>query len=403
MHPSITDLATSGACTGCGLCASIAPDAIDMRLSRAGFLRPALRQPTVAPDAASMALIGQSCPALVVERPADPAHDHVLWGPVRRSLTGHASDAEIWRQGSSGGVISALAWHLLNSGEVDAVAQIAVSHDDPLRNELQISTQRDAVLRAAGSRYAPAAPLAGLLQALDQHQRMAVVGKPCDVAAVRQLLRARPDLQARLPYLLSFMCAGTPSLNATHDLLKAMGSSKEQVVKFRYRGDGWPGMARAEQADGRSFEMDYNASWGGVLGKQLQQRCKICPDGTGEQADVTCADAWYGKDGYPDFTEREGRSLVLVRTAAGERLVDAATLAGNVKTEPLDIGEVARMQPYQVTRKRAVLGRTWAARLRTGHAPRYRGLGLVRASLQMNPLDWLRQAWGMWRRARREE
>src|SRR3712207_7050821 len=41
----------------------------------------------------------------------------------------------------------------------------------------------------------------------------------------------------------------------------------------------------------------------------FRSRCKICPDGTGEFADIVCADAWYGKDGYPDFAEREGRSL----------------------------------------------------------------------------------------------
>jgi coenzyme F420 hydrogenase subunit beta len=45
-------------------------------------------------------------------------------------------------------------------------------------------------------------------------------------------------------------------------------------------------------------------AWGEELSNHLQFRCKICPGGTGEFADVVCAGAWYGKDGYPDFTER---------------------------------------------------------------------------------------------------
>ena len=58
------------------------------------------------------------------------------------------------------------------------------------------------------------------------------------------------------------MCAGIPSQNATVDVINAMGANPAQVTSFRYRGDGWPGMARAVQADGQSFEMDYNSSWG---------------------------------------------------------------------------------------------------------------------------------------------
>lgn len=51
--------------------------------------------------------------------------------------------------------------------------------------------------------------------------------------------------------------------------------------------------------------MSYNESWGNILGKYLQKRCKICPDGIGEFADIVCADAWHGdKSGYPNFEEK---------------------------------------------------------------------------------------------------
>jgi coenzyme F420 hydrogenase subunit beta len=37
--------------------------------------------------------------------------------------------------------------------------------------------------------------------------------------------------------------------------------------------------------------MSYADSWGGILSRHVQFRCKICPDGTGGFADVVCADA----------------------------------------------------------------------------------------------------------------
>ena len=198
------------------------------------------------------------------------------------------------------------------------------------------------------------------------------------------------------------MCAGVPSLHGTHAVLSAMGADGAPLQSFRYRGDGWPGMARAALTDGRVFEMDYNTSWGDILGKHLQFRCKICPDGTGEFADIVCADAWYGRDGYPDFTEQLGRSVLLSRTPVGEDIVRAALTAGCVEAAALPLSDIERMQPYQATRKRMVLARNIATRLALGAAPRYRHLGLWRAALTASFLGWLRQAWGTYKRASSE-
>lgn len=398
------ELARLGLCSGCGLCAGAAPQTWRMALNASGQLRPQSVPDTAAEPMAPAT--AAACPARQLEDPASAGvSQHPLWGPVLACHAGHAGDAELRQRGSSGGVISALAWHLLQSGKVDGVAQIAASRNEPLRNTLQISRTREDVLAAAGSRYAPASPLEDFvpLLSLAQSQRLAFVGKPCDVAALRQYLRQRPDLAGRVPVMLSFMCAGVPSLHGTHEVLEAMGADRTQLAAFRYRGDGWPGLARATLHDGRRFEMDYNTSWGQILGRHLQFRCKICPDGTGEFADLVAADAWYGEGGgYPTFSERPGRSVLLVRTPAGAELLQSAWAAKALQLEPLALDEVQAMQPYQVMRKRMVLGRTLAARLALGQAPRYRRLGLWRAALQAPPVQWLRQAWGTFRRARPE-
>lgn len=346
------------------------------------------------------------CPGARVEhvagRDAGSPDYHPLWGPLVGVRAGHSLDTEIRRQGSSGGGISAIAAWLLESGQVDFVAQIAVSRDDPLRNDLQVSTTRADILAAAGSRYAPSAPLAGLRQLLERGQRFAFIGKPCDVAALRRYGLHDPRVGKQVVAMISFMCAGIPSLKGTHELLEKLGADRHQLKSFRYRGDGWPGMARAVQNDGQVFETDYNSSWGTVLNRHLQFRCKICPDGTGEFADIVCADAWYGKDGYPDFAERDGRSLILSRTAMGERLITNALAAGVLAADSLPVDDIARMQPYQVNRKQMVLGRVIATWLARGRAPRYRRLALLRNALQARKIEWLRNAWGTFRRAKGE-
>lgn len=387
----LEQIVASGMCTGCGACvAAVGEDKLQMRLDASGFLRPVA---TRALDADQQRRIRAVCPGIGLEHPRqfEPGTRYdVLWGPSRRLAAGHATDAELRFKASSGGVLSALLLHLLDSGAVDFVVQTRADRDDPLLSEAVFSRSRQDILEAAGSRYAPASPVAALPRALTLPGRIAFVGKPCDVAAVRRLIAADPALAARIPYLLSFMCAGTPSQAGTLDILKRVQIKPEQVVEFRYRGEGWPGLTRAATAEGRVGTLDYNTAWGQILNRQLQPRCKLCADGTGEFADVVCADAWYGKDGYPDFAERAGRSLLLARSERGTDLVNAAVAAGHIAVDDFDVSELRGIQPYQFKRKTEILARCAAARVALRAVPRYSRLALGRAAWQIGPLQNLR-------------
>ena len=62
-----------------------------------------------------------------------------------------------------------------------------------------------------------------------------------------------------------------------------LGVAPEDLAAFRYRGDGWPGYATATRRDGSAERMSYNDSWGDILTRHVQFRCKICPDGVGRR------------------------------------------------------------------------------------------------------------------------
>lgn len=116
---------------------------------------------------------------------------------------------------------------------------------------------------------------------------------------------------------------------------------------MRYRGDGWPGYFIAKFKNGHELKKSYNESWGEVLGHHVMFRCKICPDTIGLSADLTIGDGWKTKDGYPDFTESDGRSFVLVRTEDGKNYLQAAFEQGRVIIEELPLTQVKQMQPTQ--------------------------------------------------------
>jgi len=145
--------------------------------------------------------------------------------------------------------------------------------------------------------------------------------------------------------------------------------------------------------------MSYHDSWGKILSKEVQFRCKICPDAVGSAADIGCADAWYGDEkGYPSFAEQAGRSLVMSQTARGDAFLRDAIAAGAVVTEPLDPAEIVRMQPLQARRKRELIARLAVVALAERLLPRYRDVRLAAAAHQASVLQHARAFSGLVRR-----
>lgn len=378
MVKTIDQVAASGLCTGCGLCASeFGPQRVTMYASAAGFLRPQLHGVL---ERTQQRTFERLCPGLTQALPPPQAPVHPLWGAISSCHTGWSTDDELRFHASSGGALSALLVHLLETGAASFVVHVGADRNNPYGNEMRVSRNRAEVLAGAGSRYGPSAPLANLERLFEQPGRFAFVGKPCDVAGLRAHLTMHPERAPKVVAALSFMCAGVPSEKATHELVRQLGARPEQVVHFQYRGNGWPGHATAVTDDGRRLTMDYATSWGTILNRQLQFRCKVCPDGVGEFADVVGADAWYGVDGYPDFEERAGRSLILARTPAGQELLESAVASSALAIQPCALDEIERMQPYQASRKRQIVARLAAWLLRRGWLPHYRGFRLWRVA-----------------------
>lgn len=401
--PALTRVAKGDLCAGCGICAGIAPGRIAMAVQAPGYLRP---EQTSALDPGQEAAIAAACPGLGQKVLAAGRTDTPLWGPYVTMHTGWATDPAVRHAGSSGGALTALLVHLLGSGRVDAVLQTAADPAFPIGNETVITVDATAILAAAGSRYAPSAPLAGIagLMMQEESRRFAFVGKPCDAAALRALADRDPEVARRFPVILSFFCAGVPSHDGGRRVLEALGTDLDHVARFRFRGDGWPGEAAAVLKDGSRRSMSYHDSWGGILSRHVQHRCKICADGTGTAADLVCADAWEtDARGYPLFEDRPGVSLIVARTALGAEILAGAEAAGVLETGSFDLARLAAIQPGQRERRRALAARLAALKLLGRPVPEYRGLKILEAARQNSVSKLVRNFLGTLRRGLRQK
>lgn len=398
---TLDEIVRAGLCIGCGLCVAIAPEAaIAMVMTREGRERPVARQPL---ETAVLAEINAVCPGTRVDGPdpqwaAPGTFKDDVWGPVERVVIGHAADPKVRFRGSSGGVLTALGQFLLDSGRVRHILHAGASPAQALRSTPRLSSDRDAVLDGAGSRYAPVAILSGLREILERGESFALIGKPCDVTAMRALARRDPRVARLMRHALAFVCGGASDLSKSWHLLERFGVDEEEVALMRYRGHGNPGMNHVETRDGRVFEISYRQMWEDESRWMTPPRCRICPDAIGQSADIVASDAWL--NGGPAVDD-EGLNGIFVRTQAGRDLFDAAVAAGVLAIRrDSSLAEFDVLQSHQTRKRRAVWARLVGIRASGRPVPHVTRLALEDCARQNGLADNLAEARGARDRAR---
>jgi coenzyme F420 hydrogenase subunit beta len=320
--------------------------------------------------------------------------DHEF-GPALEIWEGYARDPEIRYAASSGGLLSALALYCLEKENMAVVLHTAMDEAKPWTNRTVRSRNRAELLARTGSRYAPASPCDGLRSIQESDRPCVFIGKPCDAAGANLLRRQRPDLDEKLGLVLTFFCAGTPSTQGTLNLMNSLGFSPHEVAQVRYRGEGWPGRFKVCSNNGKEEEsLSYTESWG-RLARYRPLRCHLCPDGLGRVADIACGDAW------EEFSNGQdpGRSIVLVRTERGRKILRRAITAGYVILDPVGAAAVLAAQPNLLSRRREIFGRLLAMRLLFIPIPKFVGFSLFRSWIRLGFFKKLRTILGTVRRS----
>ncbi|MBL4666556.1 MAG: Coenzyme F420 hydrogenase/dehydrogenase, beta subunit C-terminal domain [Sneathiella sp.] len=301
------------------------------------------------------------------------------WGPILDVWEGHATDPDVRFKGSSGGAATALANWAVHEGEFAGVLHTGPSESSPIYNEAIYSKTLDELKRGCGSRYAPASPCEGLsLLSSEDGAKSVFIGKPCDVSAVQKLRKSSETFNQQIGLTIAFFCAGTPSSKGITELMKRQGIAREHAIhEVRYRGHGWPGKWFVKYDDlscgTKEQSLTYAESWD-FLQRYRQWRCYICPDHTGEFADIAVGDPW-----YREISEEEpGKSLIIARTEKGREAILAAAAAGYITLESNDSSLLPKSQPNILAARGALWARILVLRLFGVPVPTYSGFKLYR-------------------------
>ncbi|MGB0504584.1 MAG: Coenzyme F420 hydrogenase/dehydrogenase, beta subunit C-terminal domain [Pikeienuella sp.] len=379
---SLNDIVENGYCLSCGLCTQVVEDgALTMALNKGGNVRPrASRELTSAENARIVSI----CPGVTMNGPfADEltAPDPV-WGDIRVTYEGWATDDDTRWRASAGGVMTALNQYLLESGRVAFILQNRAATGDALMSEPVLIRDPAELLTGSQSRYAPSAPLTAINEALALNEPFAVSLKPCDIAGVRNLQRQDRRAAELIKFTQAMFCGTVPSRETTTKMLARKGYS-DAPDTFRWRGDGCPGAARATWKDGRKATATYQEMWTEARWT-TQFRCKICPDAIGLHADIATGDFWPG--GVPT-QETPGENGIIAHTDIGEEILNAAAAAGYLKLKPTDLATIAGTQPHHVRLRQTFSARVAGAAVAGAPFPEFAGMATGRCAGQATADD----------------
>jgi len=246
-------------------------------------------------------------------------------GFTRRIVLARAADEKI-RKGrkGSGGAVTALLLSGLARGEFDAV--VATIKSQGIEGKAVVIRDKEMLLRAAGSRWTLVENLKLLHQALSSYQvgKAAVVCTPCQAHFLKQTatfpLVEGSDFSERLALIVGLFCMGTfsqPSFTAF--LRRRFGVSPTEVTDVALR----EGFLYVE-VEGREEPLKITVS---DAVEFVNLGCLLCDDYTALDADLSAGVA----------AAASGWTVLIVRTEAGEKILEAGEAGGLVETAPAPI------------------------------------------------------------------
>jgi coenzyme F420 hydrogenase subunit beta len=329
------EVADGHLCTLCGACVGMCPYLV------------AYRGRIVLQDECN--LTQGRCYAFCPRTPADldelnqtvfgvPRADGAL-GTFRKIVMARAADGATRAGAQYGGTVSALVSFALRKGSIDSA--VLTDSDEQLLPSGTAVRDEAGVLDCAGSNFVAAPTLAAFnREAATEAQRIGVVATPCQALALAKM-RASPlpngNHIEKLAWVVGLFCTWALGYEEFAEFLKER-TPLSAITKV----DIPPPPAE-------TFEVYSGASRSSIpldeVRRFIRPACDLCIDMTAELADVSVGAA----EGVA------GWNTLIVRSEAGEELVNAAVASGALETAALPEENLAHLEEAVLNKKRRAL------------------------------------------------
>ncbi|MBQ8195047.1 MAG: Coenzyme F420 hydrogenase/dehydrogenase, beta subunit C-terminal domain [Oscillospiraceae bacterium] len=208
---------------------------------------------------------------------------------------GYAADESIRANAASGGMITALLCHLLETKQIDG-AWVTRSEikDGKLGYKTFIATTCEQLRESSSSvyMYMPLLKHVDILR--EFNGKVAVVLVPCQMRAFSAMLEKDTALAEKVALKVGLYCSGSHHENATLVPLRKKKISLENAVRLYYRRGHWRGLSTVVYADGSEKTLSYPKTICAYKNAYFFSResCMVCQDHYCNSADISFGDIW---------------------------------------------------------------------------------------------------------------
>lgn len=268
---------------------------------------------------------------------------------------GYAADEKIRENAASGGMVTALLVHLLESGQIDGAWVTRTDIENGrLGYKTFIATTREELMRCSSSIYMDMPLLKHIQQLRDFDGRAAVVLTPCTMRSFCAILEREPELKDKVVLKLGLYCSGGHSDKATLLSLEKSGISLDNANRLYYRRGHWRGTSSVLYNDGSEKNLSYTKTICAYKNAYFFEKgsCMLCQDQYCRAADISFGDIW--------LKEMKGNPIkhtsCVIRNKRAYDLYRSAVTAGAVNDSHISDTDILRSQ------KRALVYKFNAAR-----------------------------------------
>lgn len=335
MKNNITEVTNNHLCCMCGGCSYICPQsAISMNALKSGLLYPEVDKE----KCNHCGLCLEICPGININEKLD---DRSFYGSAVNSWTGKATDNEIYANSQSGGAVTAILNHLIDEGQIDG-AVVTCQQKNSLICKPIIATSRQDLITAQKSKYSPVDLLSVLSEVENRNFSVAVVGLPCHIEGLLNIMNKKKALKSRIKYSIGLICDKTMAGSAIDCLVSFKGLKINQVRRLDFRNKeraGYPGEVMITDrknhkfflpAKDRTFIKDFFTP----------PRCRLCFDKMNIFSDITVGDP----HGLSNVDRTGGESLIISRNNQGDELISQIISKNIIQVKPVDYNAVCRGQ-----------------------------------------------------------
>lgn len=256
---------------------------------------------------------------------------------------GYATDEEIRKNASSGGMITALLCHLLQTGRIDgAFVTKSVIRDGKLSYQAMIATTKEELKDCSSSVYMEMPLLRHLDLIRDFNGKVAIVLTPCLMRSLNRMMENDDVLREKIVLKLGLYCCGSYPPEATLLPLEKAGISLENAVRIYYKRGHWRGLSTVIYKDGTEKSFSYARTCCAYRNAYFfeKESCMLCQDHFNKSADISFGDIW--------LREMRGNPIkhtgCIIRNEKAYEMYRSAVEAGVIADSDMSEGKVINSQ-----------------------------------------------------------